>query len=147
MTDPTWLDEFVQRIPNDKLRADFLRYWQKLRRTNEDDELLQLVTFMGVLVAIMQDIPSEALRLARDLPKDPILEKLESTRAGWNQLFDKMNEPELSKRIDAFNKAFGNLERYSKGTELRNNFAVAIASAIGGGFLTWFILQITHHIA
>jgi hypothetical protein len=59
-TAPTWLDEFVRRIPDAALRTDFLRYWGKLKKHNENDELLILVNFMGVLTAIMSTLPQEA---------------------------------------------------------------------------------------
>jgi len=57
----------------------------KLKKHNENDELLILVNFMGVLTAIMSTLPQETLRVARELPHDPIVERLNTCRkAGRN---------------------------------------------------------------
>jgi hypothetical protein len=141
---PTWLDDFVQRIPNDALRADFLRYWGRLKRHNENDELLVLVNFMGVLTAIMSTLPQEALRLSRELPCDPSVERLDSCREGWEKFLTRLQEPALSKRLDTLGAIVQSLERFGRGFELRLLLAIVIPSYVAGAATVWLLMQLTH---
>ena len=90
----------------------------------------------------MQDIPAEALRVAHALPRDPTLEKLESTRQGWTMLLDQMKDPEVSKRIDSLQKIMGSVEHFGRGMEIRLLLAIAFPSFIAGGFFLWFCLYL-----
>ena len=141
---PAWLDEFVQRIPDAALRTDFLRYWGKLKKHNENDELLILVNFMGVLTAIMSTLPQEALRVARELPHDPIVERLNTCREGWEEFLVRLQEPALSKRLDTLGTIVRNLERFSRGFELRLLLAIVIPSYVAGAATIWLLMQLAH---
>jgi hypothetical protein len=141
---PTWLDEFVQRISNDALRADFLRYWGKLKKQNENDELLVLINFMGVLTAIMSTLPQEALRVARELPADPVLQRLETCREGWEKFLARLQEPTLSKRLDTLGTIIQSLERFGRGFELRLLLAIVIPSYVAGAATVWLLMQLPH---
>jgi hypothetical protein len=138
---PTWLDEFVQRIPDSSMRTDFLRYWVRLKRHNENDELLMLVNFMGVLTAIMSTIPQEALRLARELPHDPVLERLETCRAGWEKFLSRVQEPVMCKRLDRLGGIIQNLERIGRHLETRLILALVIPSYLAGCVSVWLFMQ------
>lgn len=141
---PTWLDEFVQRIPDAAMRADFLRYWGKLQRHNENDELLMLVSFMGVLTAIMSTLPQEALRLARELPRDALHERLDASREGWEKFLSRMQEPAMSKRLDNLGAIVQSLERFGRGFELRLLLALVIPSYLAGGVTVWLVMHFIH---
>ena len=141
---PTWLDEFVQRIPNDAMRSDFLRYWGRLRMYNENDELLVLVNFMGVLTAIMSTLPQEALRVARELPQDANIERLNSCREGWEKFLTRLQEPALSKRLDTLGAIMQSLERFGRGFELRLLLAIFIPSYVAGAATIWLLMQLAH---
>jgi hypothetical protein len=143
-TPPTWLDEFVRRIPDAALRTDFLRYWGKLKKHNENDELLILVNFMGVLTAIMSTLPQEALRVARELPNDPIVERLNTCREGWEKFLTRLQEPALSKRLDTLGAIVQSLERFSRGFELRLLLAIVIPSYVAGAATVWLLMQLAH---
>ena len=141
---PTWLDEFVRRIPNDAMRADFLRYWARLKMHNENDELLVLVNFMGVLTAIMSTLPQEALRVARELPSDPTVERLDTCRDGWEKFLTRLQEPTLSKRLDTLGAIVQSLERFGRGFELRLLLAIVIPSYVAGAATIWLLMQLAH---
>ena len=141
---PAWLDEFVQRIPDAALRTDFLRYWSKLKKHNENDELLILVNFMGVLTAIMSTLPQEALRVARELPHDPTVERLNSCREGWEKFLTRLQEPTLSKRLDTLGAIVQSLERFGRGFELRLLLAIVIPSYVAGAATVWLLMQLPH---
>ena len=143
-TPPTWLDEFVRRIPDAALRTDFLRYWGKLKKHNENDELLILVNFMGVLTAIMSTLPQEALRVARELPHDPIAERLNTCREGWEKFLTRLKEPTLSKRLDTLGTIVQSLERFGRGFELRLLLAIVIPSYVTGAVTVWLLMQLAH---
>jgi len=143
-TAPTWLDEFVRRIPDAALRTDFLRYWGKLKKHNENDELLILVNFMGVLTAIMSMMPQEALRVARELPHDPIVERLNTCREGWEKFLTRLQEPTLSKRLDTLGAIVQSLERFGRGFELRLLLAIVIPSYVAGAATVWLLMQLPH---
>jgi len=141
---PTWLDEFLRRIPNDAMRADFLRYWGRLKMHNENDELLVLVNFMGVLTAIMSTLPQEALRVARELPSDPTVERLDTCREGWEKFLTRLQEPTLSKRLDTLGAIVQSLERFGRGFELRLLLAIVIPSYVAGAATIWLLMQLAH---
>jgi hypothetical protein len=141
---PAWLDEFVQRIPDAALRTDFLRYWSKLKKHNENDELLILVNFMGVLTAIMSTLPQEALRVARELPHDQTVERLNTCREGWETFLACLQEPTLSKRLDTLGAIVQSLERFSRGFELRLLLAIVIPSYVAGAATVWLLMQLPH---
>ena len=141
---PSWLDDFVQRIPDAALRTDFLRYWGKLKKHNENDELLILVNFMGVLTAIMSTLPQEALRVARELPNDPTIERLNTCREGWETFLARLQEPALSKRLDTLGAIVQSLERFSRGFELRLLLAIVIPSYVAGAATVWLLMQLPH---
>jgi hypothetical protein len=141
---PTWLDELVQRIPNDAMRADFLRYWGRLKKQNENDELLVLVNFMGVLTAIMSTLPQEALRVAKELPQDTTVERLNSCREGWEKFLARLQEPILSKRLDTLGAIVQSLERFGRGFELRLLLAIVIPSYVAGAATVWLLMQLPH---
>ena len=141
---PAWLDEFVQRIPDAALRTDFLRYWSKLKRHNENDELLILVNFMGVLTAIMSTLPQEALRVARELPHDQTIERLNTCREGWENFLVRLQEPALSKRLDTLGAIVQSLERFGRGFELRLLLAIVIPSYVAGAATVWLLMQLPH---
>ena len=141
---PAWLDEFVQRIPDAALRTDFLRYWSKLKRHNENDELLILVNFMGVLTAIMSTLPQEALRVARELPHDQTVERLNTCRDGWENFLVRLQEPALSKRLDTLGTIVQSLERFGRGFELRLLLAIVIPSYVAGAATVWLLMQLPH---
>jgi len=143
-TAPTWLDEFVRRIPDAALRTDFLRYWSKLKKHNENDELLVLVNFMGVLTAIMSTLPQEALRVARELPHDQTVERLNTCREGWETFLARLQEPTLSKRLDTLGAIVQSLERFSRGFELRLLLAIVIPSYVAGAATVWLLMQLPH---
>ena len=143
-TAPTWLDEFVQRIPDAALRTDFLRYWSKLKKHNENDELLILVNFMGVLTAIMSTLPQEALRVARELPHDQTVERLNTCRDDWENFLVRLQEPALSKRLDALGAIVQSLERFGRGFELRLLLAIVIPSYVAGAATVWLLMQLPH---
>jgi hypothetical protein len=141
---PTWLDEFVQRIPNDAMRTDFLRYWGRLKKHNENDELLVLVNFMGVLTAIMSTLPQEALRIARELPRDPSVEQLNTCREGWEKFLVQLREPTVSKRLDTLGAIMQSLERFGRGFELRLLLAIVIPSYVAGAATIWLLMHLAH---
>jgi len=141
---PAWLDEFVQRIPDAALRTDFLRYWSKLKKHNENDELLILVNFMGVLTAIMSTLPQEALRVARELPHDQTVERLNTCRDGWENFLVRLQEPALSKRLDTLGAIVQSLERFGRGFELRLLLAIVIPSYVAGAATVWLLMQLPH---
>ena len=141
---PTWLDDFVQRIPDAALRTDFLRYWSKLKRHNENDELLILVNFMGVLTAIMSTLPQEALRVARELPHDQTIERLNTCREGWENFLVRLQEPALSKRLDTLGSIVQSLDRFGRGFELRLLLAIVIPSYVAGAATVWLLMQLPH---
>jgi hypothetical protein len=141
---PAWLDEFVQRIPDAALQTDFLRYWSKLKKHNENDELLILVNFMGVLTAIMSTLPQEALRVARELPHDQTVERLNTCREGWETFLARLQEPTLSKRLDTLGAIVQSLERFSRGFELRLLLAIVIPSYVAGAATVWLLMQLPH---
>ena len=141
---PTWLDEFVQRIPDAAMRADFLRYWSRLKLHNENDELLVLVNFMGVLTAIMSTVPQEALRLARELPRDSTIEQLNSCREGWEKLLNRLADPAVCKRLDNFAAGVQGLQRFSRGFELRLVLAIVIPSYVAGVATAWLLLHMAN---
>jgi hypothetical protein len=141
---PAWLDEFVQRIPDAALRTDFLRYWSKLKKHNENDELLILVNFMGVLTAIMSTLPQEALRVARELPHDQTVERLNTCREGWENFLMRLQEPALSKRLDTLGAIVKSLERFGRGFELRLLLAIVIPSYVAGAATVWLLMQLPH---
>jgi hypothetical protein len=143
-TAPTWLDDFVQRIPDAAMRTDFLRYWSKLKKHNENDELLILVNFMGVLTAIMSTLPQEALRVARELPNDPTVERLNACREGWETFLARLQEPVLSKRLDTLGTIVQSLERFGRGVELRLLLAIVIPSYVAGAATVWLLMQLPH---
>ena len=141
---PAWLDEFVQRIPDAALRTDFLRYWSKLKKHNENDELLILVNFMGVLTAIMSTLPQEALRVARELPHDQTIERLNTCREGWENFLVRLQEPALSKRLDTLGAIVQSLDRFGRGFELRLLLAIVIPSYVAGAATVWLLMQLPH---
>ena len=141
---PAWLDEFVQRIPDAALRTDFLRYWSKLKKHNENDELLILVNFMGVLTAIMSTLPQEALRVARELPHDQTVERLNTCREGWENFLVRLQEPALSKRLDTLGAIVQSLDRFGRGFELRLLLAIVIPSYVAGAATVWLLMQLPH---
>jgi hypothetical protein len=141
---PTWLDEFVRRIPNDAMRTDFLRYWGRLKKHNENDELLVLVNFMGVLTAIMSTLPQEALRMARELPRDPSVEQLNTCREGWEKFLVQLREPTVSKRLDTLGAIVQSLERFGRGFELRLLLAIVIPSYVAGAATIWLLMHVAH---
>jgi hypothetical protein len=141
---PTWLDEFVQRIPNDAMRADFLRYWGRLKKHNENDELLILVNFMGVLTAIMSTLPQEALRVARELPQDTTVERLNSCREGWEKFLNQLREPTVSKRLDTLGAITQSLERFGRGFEIRLLLAIVVPSYVAGAATVWLLMHLPH---
>ena len=143
-TPPTWLDEVVRRIPDAALRTDFLRYWSRLKKHNENDELLILVNFMGVLTAIMSTLPQEALRVAREMPHDPIVERLNACREGWEEFLTRLQEPILSKRLDTLGTIVQSLERFGRGFELRLLLAIVIPSYVAGAATVWLLMQLAH---
>ena len=143
-TQPTWLDEFVARIPDDKRRADFLRYWHRLKRGNDEDELLQLVSFMSLLTSIMQDIPSECLRLAKELPKHPAQDRMDQLMKRMETVVGDLKDPAVSKRLEGLQSIVGTLERYGKNMELRLIMSIAMPAFLAGAFLAWFAIRLTH---
>jgi len=126
------------------MRADFLRYWGRLKMHNENDELLVLVNFMGVLTAIMSTLPQEALRVARELPSDPTVERLDTCREGWEKFLTRLQEPTLSKRLDTLGAIVQSLERFGRGFELRLLLAIVIPSYVAGAATIWLLMQLAH---
>ncbi len=101
-----------------------------------------LVSFMGVLTAIMSTMPQEALRLVRELPRDTVHDRLDASREGWEKFLARMQEPAMSERLDHLGTIVQSLERFGRGFELRLLLALVVPSYLAGGVTVWLVLQL-----
>jgi hypothetical protein len=96
------------------------------------------------LTAIMSTLPQEALRVARELPQDTTVERLNSCREGWEKFLNQLREPTVSKRLDTLGAITQSLERFGRGFEIRLLLAIVIPSYVAGAATVWLLMHLPH---